>query len=226
VHQLPFLLLIRQRGYSPVGPGGLEPPASRVSDERSDQMSYEPAEDGGHDPQPLAEPGRVQTGGRSLAASSSRADSGGPDPQPLRAHPISNRRQRPRLLHYPERRTEHSKPSTYAPVRVPDDAGALTGSSSMAESGELESHAAKRALVSSEARPLAGSLPIEGRRGIEPRHSSFAGCHQPSWVRPMSYAGRDSHPHDPSGPLASEASASAFRHQRIALILLRGPGTP
>jgi hypothetical protein len=38
--------------YRPVGPGGLEPPASRVSDECSNQMSYEPAEDGGHDPQP------------------------------------------------------------------------------------------------------------------------------------------------------------------------------
>jgi hypothetical protein len=28
--------------YRPVGPGGIEPPASRVSDERSNQMSYEP----------------------------------------------------------------------------------------------------------------------------------------------------------------------------------------
>lgn len=38
----------------------------------------------------------------------------------------------------------------------------------MAESGELESHGLRRALVSSEARHLAGSLSIEARAGLEP----------------------------------------------------------
>jgi hypothetical protein len=45
-------------------------------------------------------------------------------------------------------------------------------------------------------------------------------------MRPISYAGRDSHPHDPFGPLASEASASAFRHQRIALVFVKGTRNP
>jgi hypothetical protein len=37
-----------------------------------------------------------------------------------------------------------------------------------AESGELESHALRRALVSSEARPLTGSLSMVHREGVEP----------------------------------------------------------
>jgi hypothetical protein len=65
----------------------------------------------------------------------------------------------------PWRRTESSNLSACAPIRLPSGAGTLTGSSSMAESGELESHAARRALVSSEARPLAGSLSLRAPGG-------------------------------------------------------------
>jgi hypothetical protein len=93
-----------------VGSGGLEPPTPCVSGRCSDQVSYEPAEDGGHDPrrvsarplsrrwprpwrlrlpsaddggpdpQPVAGPIPLRTGGRRLAASSSRADGAGLEP--------------------------------------------------------------------------------------------------------------------------------------------------
>src|SRR5215469_14970611 len=45
---------LRHGGKSLVGPGGLEPPASCVSDRRSNQVSYEPADDGAHDAHTLA----------------------------------------------------------------------------------------------------------------------------------------------------------------------------
>jgi hypothetical protein len=79
VHQLPFQLLIRQRGYSPVGSAGLEPAASRLSDERSYPVSYEPAEDGGVDPHGLWPPqafkARCRAGGASSILERRAADS-------------------------------------------------------------------------------------------------------------------------------------------------------
>ena len=55
----------------------------------------------------------------------------------------------------------HSQGAT----RFPDGDRTLAASSSTAESGEFESHGVTRALVSSEARPLSGSLSIEAVGG-------------------------------------------------------------
>jgi hypothetical protein len=52
--QLPFLRLIRPRGYSPVGPGGFEPPIASLSGKCLNRLGHRPvAEAGGLDPQSL-----------------------------------------------------------------------------------------------------------------------------------------------------------------------------
>jgi len=62
--------------------------------------------------------------------------------------------------------------SLSTPTRFPDGDNHLVISSPTAESGELESHGVTRALVSTEARPPAGSLPVPHPR-FELGTSSF-----------------------------------------------------
>ncbi len=73
--------------YRPVGPGGLEPPASPVSEEHSNQMSYEPLFVArGCDTIRTCKAVRlaqVQAGFRRQSDCASKADRGGPAPQPL-----------------------------------------------------------------------------------------------------------------------------------------------
>ena len=78
-----------------VGSGGLEPPACCSSDSRSNQVSYEPADDGGPTPGPSPGPIPLRTGGCTLAASSSRADDGLPESHALGRRPVSGRGQDP-----------------------------------------------------------------------------------------------------------------------------------
>jgi hypothetical protein len=103
----------------------------------------------------------------------------------------------------PWRRTEYSKPTRKGATRFPGGDRTLTASSSVdrtgvepayarwgsspctariAESGELESHGVTRALVSSEARPLAGSLSVPFP-GFEPGRHPPEGCGSASWPR-------------------------------------------
>src|SRR5215469_1775109 len=96
-----------------------------------------------------------------------QADSGGPAPQRLRAHPGSSRGPHLDGFTIHKRRTEDTSPSelprpfafqttpTPWPVHPPK-----------AESGEIESQPFLAALVSSEARPLAGSLSMRAPGGI------------------------------------------------------------
>jgi hypothetical protein len=88
-----------------VGPAGLEPTTSRVSDECSHPVSYEPAEDGGVEPRGLATAtsfhragpwkGSCRAGGPSSRSSTfpgSGEERGGPDPHRPYGHPLSKRR--------------------------------------------------------------------------------------------------------------------------------------
>ena len=68
-------------------------------------------------------------------------------------------------------------------------------------------------LVSSGHSPCAEGERIERPRGSRPDLRLATGCLTNSASLP--YAGRDLHPHAPSGTRASEARASAFRHQRL-----------
>ena len=131
-------------------------------------MSYEPAEDGGPDPQTVTRPSRVQAGGCPGSFIFHEADSGGHDPQRLRARPGSSRRPLPDGFTIHERTTDYSKATPCGAARFPAGARTLPGSSSRAESGAIEAHGLHRALVSSEARFLIGSLSIEARAGLEP----------------------------------------------------------
>src|SRR5262249_54131181 len=97
-------------------------------------------------------------------------ESGGLDPQRLRAQPASNG--------CPHRAGSLSlaedgglDPQTDGrPARLPAGGRAPTASSSAAESGAIEAHGRSRALVSSEARDLPGSLslPCVPPQGFEP----------------------------------------------------------
>ena len=143
------------------------------------------AEGGGHAPQRS----RAHPGsGRELppAASPSIAEDGALEAQRLRARSRSRRRRHPDRFILHMRRAENSNPTARTAHSLAARPGALTR-----------------------------SLSIEARRGIEPRHNSFAGCHQRQLGACHEYAGRDLHPHDPSGPLVPGTSASAFRHQRM-----------
>ena len=107
-------------------------------------------------------PGRVQTGGRTLAASSSRADDGGPDPPALSRPSRFEREAAVRHLHHPRRKTENSNPR-----RLPAPPGFRPGASiplaSSSRSGERTTrkpcpHGHDPA--SNRSRPLAGSLSL------------------------------------------------------------------
>src|SRR5215471_17206167 len=84
-----------------VGSAGLEPTTSRVSDECSHPVSYEPAEDGGVEPRGLATatsfqgplPRRRRIFPRSFPEFlKSGEERGGPDPHRQYGHPLSKRR--------------------------------------------------------------------------------------------------------------------------------------
>ena len=68
-----------------VGPGGLrEPPASWLSARRSNHVSYEPAEDGGHDPQRVSARPLSRRWPRPWRLRLPRVDGGGPGPRQIR----------------------------------------------------------------------------------------------------------------------------------------------
>jgi hypothetical protein len=98
-----------------------------------------------------------------------RAEDGGPDP--LAVTRLTRIRIGDRLhggFIFRERRTEIPTPIPLGTARFPAGAGYPPGSSSKAESGAIEAHGVTRALVSSEARPLAGSLSVVRREGLAP----------------------------------------------------------
>jgi hypothetical protein len=170
--------------YRPVGHLGVEPSATALSERPLHRLGSGQRKMEGTIPSDIA-PGRVQAGGRSLTASSSlcgwrgtRTPSAVARATPLRTALLI----RPDAIH--GRRTENSNPSARAPVRFPDDAGALTGSSSMAESGAVEAHAQRRALVSSEARSLIGSLSLRTVPGTRTRNlHGLSVAPLPDWAR-------------------------------------------
>jgi hypothetical protein len=136
-------------------------------------------------PRRLAPPVRVQAGGRALAASSSLADDGGPDPQRL-APPIRFRAGGCR----PAASSSLADGAGVEPahglrrgLRFPAAHLANSVSHPPAESGALEAHARGRALVSSEARSLIGSLSSVPHPGFEPGPLPSEGSASASWAR-------------------------------------------
>lgn len=77
-----------------VGSAGLEPTTSRVSDECSHPVSYEPAEDGGVEPRGLATATSFQgpLPRRRRIFPEFDEERGGPDPHRPYGHPLSKRR--------------------------------------------------------------------------------------------------------------------------------------
>jgi hypothetical protein len=86
------------------------------------------------------------------------AEDGGPDPLRLPAHPISNRGTASMTVSSSMAEDGVLETHSQGATRFPDDDPTLAASSSTAESGRLERHGRSRALVSSEARSLIGSL--------------------------------------------------------------------
>lgn len=86
-------------------------------------------------------------------------------------------------VHLPWRRTEDMIPSACTPSRFPGGAGHLPGLFSRAEGGGHDPHAAKRALVSSEAPALAW-FTFRSARGIRTRTTEGLSPVPPaSWAR-------------------------------------------
>jgi hypothetical protein len=93
------------------------------------------------------------------------AEDGGPDPLPSRAHPISNRDHLHGGSIFHERKAEVPSPSGHPPIPLPTGAGRLPVHFPRAESDRLERHGRSRAVVSSDAQSLIGSLSMSGGRG-------------------------------------------------------------
>ena len=110
--------------YRPVGLGGLEPPASRVSDGRSHQMSYRPAETEGIEPSRLLTAARFSRPVCARARQLPRAESGAFEAHSSRSALVSSEAQLPgwfALLAYPP------SDSNREPLRSERSASAMLG---------------------------------------------------------------------------------------------------
>ena len=180
-----------------VGHRGIEPRDTCVSGRPLRPAGSWPADAAGVEP---ARPrlARVQAGFRhqiGLRTQERRgreSNSQGRSSAAFGAGPVANR------VASPWRRTEYSKPTRKEPrafqavtapwrLHPPWTVRATRWGSGpftvrIAESGELESHGVTRALVSSEPRPLAGSLSVPFP-GFEPGRHPSEGCGSASWPR-------------------------------------------
>jgi hypothetical protein len=165
-------------GASGVGRAGIEPATdSRCIRSALSPLSYRPVRPRGVEPRGTCLSGRPlhrlgRGGQRMRSESNAQGRAAHPDsgrapspvglriqeriaevlpPRPLQVPPGFEPGAAPRRLHDPRRRTVDTIHNACAPIRFPDEASTLAGSSSMAESGRLERHAPGRALVSSEA---------------------------------------------------------------------------
>ena len=101
---------------------------------------------------------QVQAGFRRQSDCASKAEGGGNAPHGLRRHPGSSRGLLLGSFTFPGGGRWTRSTAIARPFAFQTTPATLAGSSSNAESGEIESHGLRRALVSSVARRLAGSL--------------------------------------------------------------------